>query len=171
MGLAEVAGAGKEAATDGGIVEVVVVFVKAVASEFEVVMGFEGGVFDFCVVAVVDEVVKWFDVVGDKLLLDVFDERTFNGNNVPAVVCNFLETVEGFGVEVGVEARKESMNCVRFKSGKANAKVVLNNIVDKFLDAVCKSAVRASSGSNSAYFVGRDRTSCGYGKWHVGLDR
>ena len=153
MGLAEVAGAGKEAATNGGIVEMVVVFVKAVASEFEVVMGFEGGVFDFCVVAVVDEVVKWFDVVGDKLLLDVFDERTFNGNNVPAVVCNFLETVEGFGVEVGVEARKESMNCVRFESGKANVKVVLNDIVDKFLDAFCESLVRASSRSNSAYFV------------------
>ena len=154
MGLAEVAGAGKQAATDGGIVEVVVVFVKAVASEFEVVMGFEGGVFDFCVVAVVDEVVKWFDVVGDKLLLDVFDERTFNGDNVPAVVCNFLETVEGFGVEVGVEARKKSMDCVRFKSEKAHVKVVLKDIVDKFLDTVCKSLVRASSRSNSVYFVG-----------------
>ena len=41
MGLAEVAGAGKKAATDGGIMEVVVVFVKAVASDFEVVMGFD----------------------------------------------------------------------------------------------------------------------------------
>ena len=57
MGYTEVASAGKETASDDGIVEVVVVFVKAIVSDLVVLVGFEGGVFDSRVVAIIDEVV------------------------------------------------------------------------------------------------------------------
>ena len=115
MVCAEVAVAGKETAFNGGIVEAIIVSLKTIASDGEVLMGFDGRVLNDGVVAIVDEVVEWFDVVGDKLLLDIFNEGTFDCDDVPTVVSNFLEAVEGFSIETCVEAREKSMIFDKFK--------------------------------------------------------
>ena len=57
MGYTEVASAGKETAADDGIVEVVVVYVEAIVSDLVVLVSLGGGVFDGCVVTIIDEVV------------------------------------------------------------------------------------------------------------------
>ena len=93
------------------------------------------------------------DVVGDNLLLDMFNEGTFDGDNFPAVVGDFLKQVEGLAIEIGVEAGEKSMHCVRFEPKKTSFKIVLNNVVYKCLDAVCEDWVTVTTRPNSTYFA------------------
>ena len=66
--------AGKDTAFDGGMGKVIVELLKIIVGDGDVLMGFDGGVFNGGIVAVLDEVIEWFDVIRDETLLDVFDE-------------------------------------------------------------------------------------------------